>query len=160
MKKLLLSTAAIAVMGLSAGTANADAITADALATVAGPVTVSQTTALDFGSFAINGAGTVGTPSSGTPGYSVNTPAIPGPGFALAAVFTVGGEAGETYTVALTGPFTVTDGTDTMTYIPEAPVGSQAVNDGGFDVEAVLTIAGTEGQGAYTGTYAVTVTYE
>jgi len=159
MKKLLLSTAAIAAMGMFAGYAQADSsasATANASATVVEPITIEEDAALYFGSFAIDGAGTVSTAD----GFSANLIPVPGDEEPAAASFLVTGEAGEEYTVALTGPFTVTDGTDTMTYVPAAPADAQAVDDGGFNVNAVLTVLGTEGPGEYVGTYNVAVVYE
>lgn len=171
MKKLLLSTAAIAVMGLSAGVAYAvptlNSVTATADATVAAPVLIEQTVGLNFGTFAIyNDA--VNNASITTDGSGDNKVQVLGG--QLDAEFDVIGEGNASYTLALTDTgvagsdkVTLTNAGNTMT-ADLATTGGLVRNltAGADSITVVGTISGLSGgqaSGLYQGTYTATVTY-
>jgi len=161
MKKLLLSTAVVAIMALS-GTAQAAVGEGTADAYVVTPIEIDQEGPLDFGSFT-GDAGTVDT--STAPYYDGPTP-VPGTGIPTPGIFYVSGEADESYTFEVDNDVTLTHTIDdtysmdaTLSSIQEGPV--LAINDNtALVVNGVLTVLGTEIAGSYKGTYGVTAIYQ
>ena len=174
MKKLLLSTAVVAVLAFSASAAQAQ-ITNVAVGTadaeVAAPVTVSQATGLDFGIFAINADATDWTVGSGS--TTVTSANVQQLSTSIEdASFNVSGEAGASYTFAmldgtagtgLADEVTLTeDGPGTATLVASLTATGVTNLTGGIDVVTVAGEIGSTGQtasGSYYGEYQVTVTY-
>jgi hypothetical protein len=142
------------------------------------PITISVGSALEFGSMAEKTAGDGGTctvstsggRSSSTLNLAVLTGATPSAG-----AFTVTGEPEYTYAVTLPSTITITkvSSTETMTVgtllakcgaggtDSHTATGTLAAGTGTqtFTVGGTLTVTGSQAQGAYTGTYQVTVAY-
>lgn len=177
MKKLLLSTAAIAVMTLSAG-AEAAEQTGTANAVVATPISIGTISNMEFGKFAIDSDANINATVSTISGDNDKVQQL---GTAAAATVTVSGEATASYTLLMKDVYagnavnqvTLGNGTSTMPAAlkivgstPDAGTGGYAFTlaAGGSDA---LTIDGTisglsanqDSSALYTGTYTVTVTY-
>ena len=158
MKKLLSSTflflffASSAFAASATGTSNARVVT---------PISVSATTALEFGSFASSGAlGTITQAGVVTGGVTV----LSAGATRTAGVFTVTGEASAGYTFTLPATATLTSGANNMTanLSYASGTGSRTLSAGGTDnvtVNGVLSVAANQATGAYTGTYSVTAVY-
>ena len=162
MKKLLLSTAAIAAMGMFAGSAQAGSsstATASASATVVEPIVATNTQSMSFGAFAVNGTGSVTTGGTYT-----NTVRVPNSSDSPAhAIFSITGADGFAYTltshpasVAFTTTATGT-GTDTMsadlTYVNGTTL------DDTITVSGDLGVADNQIPGVYNGSFDITVAY-
>ena len=163
-KKLLVVVGLVgsSVMGTNVMAASA---TSNASATIVTPIAINNTAALDFGSFSHAAAGTVTIDTAGTRGSSGGVTLIGSGG--AAATFDVAGTASSAYSITLPASSTITDGTDTMTintYVSNPDAGTGGTLDGAgagtIAVGATLVVAGTEGAGAYTGTFDVTVDYQ
>ena len=161
MKKLLLSTVAgLAIAGSSFAAnaaGNTATATADALATVVAPISVTQAqgNALDFATFTVDDAGSV--VSDGT--YTNATLVA---GAASDATFDVSGGAGFTYDVTVPATITLIDADDVALTVEGGANGRtlDAAGDDTFAVEGTLTLDGTEVAGSYSTTFDATVTYQ
>ncbi len=155
---LLAGAAAPALAAQSSGTVTANA-------TVIQPLTITQTTAMDFGKLVMD----AGSPGLGTVTLAAGTSArTPSGGVdlvgtsAAAGVVQVVGQTGNTYTVTLptsttlTGPGTAMTldtfaSSDTLTSIS----GTNSVHIG-----AVLHVNAAQTAGGYTGSFVVTAAYD
>jgi len=166
MKKLLLSTAAIAVMGLSAGAAHAvgstDSATATASATVVEPIEIANDGNMSFGAFTLVDNASEGSVTTANV-YS-NTIEVPNPSADPApAQFIVTGQAGFAYN--LTVPTIVTLEGPTAADNMDAALSATGYEDlsGGSDtivVAGTLGVAAAQAPGSYLGTMTVTVEYQ
>jgi hypothetical protein len=140
---------------------------ANATATIIAPIAISNTTALAFGNVAVGTLGgnlTVSTAGARTATGDVSYQSVPA---ATAAAFTVTGSAGLTYAITLPadGTVTITSGANSMavnTFISNPAVGSNPVLVAGpnaLAVGATLVVGASQANGAYTGTFNVTVGY-
>ncbi len=105
-------------------------------------------------------AGSVTIDPDGTPHYTTVTGTSTLP--RGAARFEVTGVAGLTYSVTVSGSTTITNGTETMTVnnftksaLPEVGLDGKAI----FTVGGKLTVAASQANGSYTGTFDVSATY-
>ena len=157
-------TAAVVLVSSAAYAAGGNglpSISATANATVVNPVLISQTTGLNFGTFAVSPTtgGTIN--SSGATTGGVN--AIPGTG-ATAAAFAVTG-SGSSYTIVgdpnVTLSDTVNNANPTMTAALTYPSSPRTLTGGNdsFNVSGVLTVAANQAADPYAGTYNVSVHY-
>lgn len=154
-----------AVTALTASTlmstqAFAATATGDASATIAQPISVAQTTPLNFGSVTTSAAtGTIEITPAGAVNYLggvANFGGTPTP-----ATFAVNGEGALAFNVTLPTTATLTSGANSMvvnTFTHNAP----AALTGGvanFQVGATLNVGANQPSGNYTGTYTITVNY-
>jgi len=159
-KKLIVAAVAgaIGVGGFALQANAASSITANAKARIAGAISISETTQLNFGGIVGGTAGTVAVPATG--GAATFTSVTAADSGATRAVFAITGDTGLTYTVTYPTSFTV--GTMTVDTITTSSASGTTTLTGGSDtfyIGGTLHVAGTEANGAYTGTYAVSVAY-
>lgn len=165
MKHLLLSTAALAVMTLSAGAVqagNTASDTADITVTVVSNIAVTNDTALDFGSFTVESPGFVNSDGGGTISGGTFTPA--GSSAPSNAFFTVTGEDGFAYDVQLAPTnVSVIASNDTVLSVVGGTTGrTLASGTDTLQISGVLTFAGTVTPQNYDieDAFNVTVTYQ
>lgn len=163
-RRLTALSAAAAVVGFGAPAfAAGDTATTNGSATaeVVIPISVTNTADLDFGAITPNGsAAVVSMSAAGSRTGSADV--LIGGGSPNAAAFTVAGDADRAFTFTLpAGEATLASGLDEMTvdtWTSDAPAtvtgGSVSVNVGG-----ALHVAAAQPAGDYTGTFAVTATY-
>ncbi len=157
-KAALASSVLVAsVMGATA--ARADTATADARANILQQVTVnSDGSALDFGTIVTGAAASTVSVSAG--GRSCGAGLVCS-GTTSAAGFDVTGTAGETVSVASDPTVTLTSGTNSMTANIVASVSTLTLTGGtgSFNVGGLLNVGANQADGAYQGTFNVTVNY-
>lgn len=157
-KATLASSVLVAsVMGATA--AQADTATADARANILQQVTVnSDGSALDFGTIVTGAAASTVTVSAG--GRSCGAGLVCS-GTTSAAGFDVTGTAGETVSVASDPSVTLTSGTSSMTANIVASVSTLTLTGGtgSFNVGGLLNVGANQADGAYEGSFNVTVNY-
>lgn len=141
-------------------------LSALATATVRRAMHVDQATALSFGTFLRSGtnAGTVTVDAGGgrTPGGS-SPPILLTSGPGSAATYTLYGEPGTMFTLLISTPADLSNGTTTIpiTLTPSVS-GSMAMAGGGsmpLTIGAVANVPGTATSGSYSTSYSVTITY-
>ncbi len=159
-KKIALLGAAMAAM-VSTG-ANAATVTATADVEILAPVTLSQTTGLDFGIVAAgSSAGTVTMPiGSNTRTCSAGLACV---GTATRGVFSVTGADTTTVVITVDASTTLSNGTAAddmnLTLDPSATSVTATGVAQTFYVGGVLSVAASQTAGAYTGTYSVSAEY-
>ncbi|MFO7575292.1 MAG: DUF4402 domain-containing protein [Bacteroidales bacterium] len=142
--------------------------TATATATIVTPISIANTTDMNFGNIAVSAtAGTVILAPAGTrtPTGGVTLPAVPGT--VSSAVFTVTGTPAYTYVITLpAAATTVTSGANTMTVdtFTSTPDGTGTLDGSGnqtLQVGATLNVGINQASGTYvSGTpFTVTVNY-
>lgn len=143
--------------------AEADSISANSIASVISPISVVETTGLDFGAFS-------SPTSSGTVVREIFSRSVTG-GIELISAdqgspanFTTSGEPLAIYSTTLPVSTTVTKGIDTMTvnnFVFLAPsVLISLVGTSFFVVGATLEVGADQPTGTYTGTYQLSVIYD
>ena len=152
------SVLAASVMGANA--AHAATASADARANILAQVSVaSDGSDLDFATIVTGAAAsTVVVAADGT--RTCGTGLVCS-GTATAAGFTVSGTTGQTVDVSSDASVTLTSGANTMS-AALSPSVTSIVLDGtdGFSVGGTLNVAANQADGAYTGTFDVTVDYQ
>ena len=174
--KKLIAAVAVGVIGVGGFVQSANAVTGNASAVLVAPISITQSTALNFGSiansvpaagsstFVINNDGTA--PTVGTNLAQVGTAATRG-------IFAVSGTGNLAYTVTIpAGSITLTESggaghtmsVGTFTSRTGAGAGTAGTLSSGSDtvyIGATLTVqdAATNEAGTYNGTYTVTVAY-
>lgn len=156
------AAAAVAVVGLASQAALAADATGSASVTVATPIAISQTTALDFGTITASAsAGTVVLSTAGARSVTGGVATLGTGG--VAAVFAVTGQGNNAFSISLptsvnlSGPgtdMTVSSFNHNAGASPALSGGSKTVNVG-----ATLGVGANQVAGAYSGTYTVTVNY-
>jgi hypothetical protein len=142
------STASMAAT--ATGTANATVLT---------PIAIAATTALNFGTFAGNTAGTVVVSTAGARSATGGVVLATG-GTVSAGAFTVTGTGSATFAVTYPGSFKVTSGSDTMAVqVAGAATGTLSSGTVSLPVGGTLTVGAAQAAGNYTGTYTMTVEY-
>jgi hypothetical protein len=134
-------------------------------AKVAAPISISQTSGLNFGSFAAGTtSGTITQAGIATGGVT----AVAGGETRSAGIFAVTGEALGTgtipYTFTMPTSVTLTSGTNSMTATLSFDSGSSSrtLNSAGSEtvtVNSTLSVAASQAAGYYSGIYSVTVAY-
>lgn len=138
---------------------NTATATATATATVVEPLTIQKQNNLSFGSFSINGAGSISSE-----GVTDNTTLVPNQNNTNTnARFTVRGTPGYSYNVTIpTRTITVIDDSDTEIDV-SGPDFGRTLN-GGIDelaITGILNVDGNENPGSYTSSnFNITVNYE
>ncbi|MEO1730159.1 MAG: DUF4402 domain-containing protein [Pseudomonadota bacterium] len=141
-----------------------DTATAQGAATaeVVAPITLTHVAAaaLNFGTFTTGDNGGTVTVDQSSNGTATSDVTLLGGSTETADSFNVSGDANRSFSISATAG-SVSNGTDTMSFTTDAP-GAGTLDGSGaatFSVGGVLTVAGGESAGTYTGTYDVTVTY-
>ncbi len=153
--KFNITAAALAVSVFAASVANAATTTGSASATVIGPLSVTQQTAMNFGSFSSSAtAGTInsfGAVTGGVTAISLGSPAI----------FNATGNPNSSFFITGSPTATLTNGANSMIATLTMPASSAFDNTGAriFNVTGVLAVAANQVAGTYTGTYTVNVNY-
>lgn len=144
-------TFSTASMGATAtGTANATVLT---------PIAIAAGTALNFGTFAGNTAGTVVVSTAGARSATGGVVLATG-GTVGAGTFTVTGTGSATFAVTYPPSFNVTSGSDTMAVVVNgAATGTLSGGTVSLPVGGTLTVGAAQAAGSYTGTYTMTVEY-
>ncbi|MHB1047194.1 MAG: DUF4402 domain-containing protein [Thermoanaerobaculia bacterium] len=162
----LTALAAIAML-VPAGSAMAQSsasASATATATIITPITLTNTTALQFGNVvASTTAGTIVVSAAGARSWTGGATGISGLTVSAAA-FTVGGGADRTFTISLPASTTITSGTNNMTVDTfTSSLGASSTLDGtgaaALAVGGTLNVGASQAAGSYTGTFSVTVAY-
>ena len=166
MKKIALATLATV---LAAGAAHAAPTTGNtsttqgaATATVVAPIVITHDAAdvLNFGTFTVGTGGTVTVDTSGVGTFGGDVGEVTG-STNSEDMFSVTGDPDRSFDITTTGG-TVSNGTDTMSFTTEASGTTGTLDNTGattFTVGGELTVAGSESEGEYTGSYDATVTY-
>lgn len=160
MKKLLLSTAAIAAMGMFAGSAQAANFdTADATAQVVAPITVTAATNMTFGNIALIIPGQPGTVyTNGDTPSNVTVSGTP-----AAATFTVAYDSTFNYGLTVTNTNLSDQNTvdSNETGIPMVLTVSTTDNRlGAVTVDGTLVVNADQDADAYAGSITVTANYQ
>jgi len=155
--KLLIAGAAIATISVST-LAIAASDTGTATANVVAPITIANTSDLQFGDI-VAAAGTVTIAADGTPGGSLTST-----GTQSAGTFDLTGSGAKTFSIAIATVTDLTFGVDTLplSVYTNTEGGATGALVGGLltlGVGATITVEATDLAGAYVGSYSVTVDY-
>jgi hypothetical protein len=170
MKKMLkLISAAIVLLLFSVSTYAQTTLAANAAAVIIEPITITQNSALNFGTIMRGSTpstvvvSTTGVRSLGS-GDAILSSLAPA---ASAATFTIDGSDGAAYTITIpTLAVNITSGANTMsvdswTSNPAAPITGNFPSPGtvSLSIGATLTVGAGQASGSYTGTFNVSVDY-
>ena len=150
-------------------TPNSGSTSGRATATVRRPITVSKSSDLNFGTVIRprSGSGTVSidaaTGARSFTGGAINTPNTT----SARAVYTIGGEGGQAFSITVPQTFAMTLGSDSLTVTTSATAaGAHVLSSSlgsagtfGFGVGGTLPVTNTTVTGAYSGSFNVTVNY-
>ncbi len=129
--------------------------------TIAAPISLSNTASLNFGDIGPTGAGGTVTVTPAGVRTSVNVDLFGG--IPSAAGFTTTGETGQVYAITLPSIATLTSGGNTMTldtFTDDGGVSPTLVGGSDtFNVGGTLNVAASTNDGAYSGSFSVTVNY-
>jgi Mat/Ecp fimbriae major subunit len=159
--KVLIASATIAALGLGATTANAATATATARAKILRQVTITNTTALQFGTIVTGTAASTVVVSS-TGARTCGTGLVCS-GASSAAGFNVTGTSGQVVAVSVPARVTLsTTGGDSMTASLAASASSLtlASNAASFSVGGTLSVGANQADGDYEGTFIATADYQ
>ncbi len=158
-QKLMIVASVFAFTAFLVSGERAEAITGNASAQIAIPVTIAETTPLDHGT--VTASGSTGTVVISTAGArSVTGGVAELGGSPTQGVFTVTGEANNAFTTtmdptsSLTGPGTAMVATLSNDAPANLTAGSATIN-----VASDLAVAASQVAGAYAGTFSITVNY-
>ncbi len=158
-QKLMIAASVFAFTAFLVSGDRAEAITGNASAQIAIPVTIAETTALDHGTVTASGSlGTVTISVAGVRGVTGGVAALGGS--PSQGVFTVTGEAANAFTTtmdptsSLSGPGTAMIATLGNDAPANLTAGAATIN-----VSSSLAVAASQTPGAYSGTYSITVNY-
>ncbi len=157
--------AILAAFALSAGAAQAAPVTASATAKakILKAITVNKTADLDFGTIVVGSTGgTVQVDTAATPARTCAAALTCSASFSPAS-FGVTGTGSAVVTVSTDASVTLTNGTNTMTASLAKSAGTvtlAANGTGSFGVGGTLTVGANQADGAYSGTFNVSVDYQ
>ena len=158
-RKLIIGASIFALTAFLVSGERAEAITGNASAQIAIPVTIAETTALDHGTVVASGSlGTVTISTAGARGFTGGVTGLGGS--PTQGVFAVTGETNNAFTTtmdptsSLTGPGTAMIATLSNDAPTNLTTGSATVNVG-----SSLAVAASQTPGAYAGTFSITVNY-
>ncbi len=153
------------VVLLTSSAATAATSTSAVGATILAPLTLSNTAGLEFGQIGISAsAGTVRVSTAGVR-FGTGGVTLAGVVSPTVASFDVVGAPGSTYTVELPASATIASGVHTMsldTFVSSPPT-TGTLSGAGADtlvVGATLRVGGDQPAGRYTGSFAVTISYD
>ena len=158
-QKLMVAASVFAFTAFLVSGERAEAVTGNATAQIAIPVTISESTALDHGTVTASGSlGTVTISVAGVRGVTGGVTELGGS--PSQGIFAVTGEANNAFTTTMDATSSLTGAGDPMvaTLTNDAPSnlssGSATIN-----VSSSLAVAASQAPGAYAGTYSITVNY-
>lgn len=157
-KLLLIAGATIASASITSSAIAAQA-TGTATANVLEPITITNTSPLQFGDVDVTGGGTVVIGPTGTPGGSLTSV-----GTQSAGTFDLTGQSGASFSIAIA---TLTELTNAghdliLSVYTNTEGGATGTMTGGaitLGVGATITADGSEAAGPYSGTYTVDIDY-
>jgi hypothetical protein len=168
LQRMLLGAAAATAAGSQAFAQASASQTTTGSVTIFQPITLSKTKDLAFGIVVrpASGAGTVTVSTAGARSLSGNG-ALLNDVTPSAATFTVNGEGGQAFSINVPASFTMTgpsSSTLTVGLTASSATGALSGALGGngsatFTVGGSITVASTTTNGAYTGTFTTTVSY-
>lgn len=151
----------VAALGTLSSAAIAASASGTASATVIAPITITNGTNLNFGSFSNVTAGSVTISTGGT--RSSSGVILSGVAVGNGGTFTVGGSAVGSPGFSITSPqgFSVTGPGTAMPFTLTLPGATGTLSGGAatINVGGVLTVGTTQTAGAYSGSYSVVVEY-
>ena len=157
--KFVIAASIFAMTAFLVSGERAEAITANASAQIAIPISVSESTALDHGTVTASGSlGTVTISTAGVRGVTGGVAELGGS--PSQGIFAVTGEANSAFSITRDATTTLTGGGDPMvaTLSDDNPSnlssGSATINVG-----SSLAVAADQAAGAYSSTYSITVSY-
>ncbi len=166
-KTLTIRSLVCAIALFGAGQALAETATANVGASVLTPIAITKVDDLAFGNFMSTTGGTIVLTPSATPtrtptaGVTLDNAVTP-----TAAKFTVAGTAGATFSITLPTTVSLSDGgTNTMdvgTFTSDLDLAAATIPVAGtidMYVGGTLTVGAAQANGAYTGTFDVSVNY-
>ncbi len=158
-RKLIIGASIFALTAFLVSGERAEAVTGNASAQIAIPVSIAETTALDHGTVVASGVlGTVTISTAGARGFTGGVTGLGGS--PTQGVFAVTGETNNAFTTTVDATSTLSGPGANMiaTLSNDAPSnlsgGSATIN-----VSASLAVGINQTTGAYSGTYAITVNY-
>ncbi len=158
-RKILTVASIFALTAFLMSGERAEAITANASATIAIPISVAETTALNHGT--VTASGSLGTVTISTAGVRGVTGGVAALGGTISqGVFTVTGEGNNAFSItrdatsSLSGPGPAMIATLSDDGPTNLSSGTQTINVG-----SSLAVAASQVAGAYSGTYSITVSY-
>lgn len=155
---ILATTAIYTTPKAAAANGNYATATATANAVVVKPLSVSKSQDMDFGSFTINGTGSISST-----GLTFNTARVPEGNQQKNAKFLINGANGYSYRVIIPEPMiSVIDDKDTEIVVVGPEQGRTLLSgEDTLEIEGILNVDGTENPGTYTSnSFDVNVTYE
>lgn len=159
MKRALIG-AAIAALAMNASAAHAATATATAKARVLAPLTLTNTSDLDFGTI-VSGtaASTVGVSPAGVVSCGAGLTCI---GTTTAAGFNLGGTSGANVVISVPANVTLTSGANNMTATLTSSASTVTLTGTGgtFSVGGSLTVGANQAAGNYSGTFTATANYQ
>lgn len=158
--KRALTGAAIAALAFNASVAEAATTTATAKARILAPLTIANTSDLDFGTIVSGtGASTVAVSSAGAVSCGTGLTCL---GTTSAANFNLGGTSGANVTISVPASVNLTSGANSMTATLASSAASLTLgaSGGSFQVGGTLSVAANQAAGSYTGTFTVTANYQ
>jgi len=170
MNKKLIAVLTAGVIGVGGFAQIANAATGNAKAVLAGALSLTETTGLNFGGI-VNGlaaaaTGTVVVANDGVTPVAFTGALSAADAGATRGIFTVSGDNGLTYAVVLPTSTTITDGASTMTvntFTESAASGTHTLGVSGdtLYVGATLNVSdpAVNANGTYLGTYTINVNY-
>jgi hypothetical protein len=155
--KFIIAAAPVIATLFSAAIANAEQISADAVAIINNEnLVIEQIEGLEFGELAVGSTGgTFNVASQSATGDLVQLNG------SNPAEFQVSGVANTAYNIIADSSVTLNSGADSMSASLTAP-NSSALNGSGvniFEIDGTLSVAGNQPDGSYSGQYNVSVSY-
>lgn len=160
MKRAILG-AAIAALAMNASAAQAASTTATAKAKILAPLSITNSSDLDFGTIVSGAAAsTVAVSPAGAPTCGTGLTCI---GTVSAAGFNLAGTSGALVTISLAAPtVTLTSAGNSMSATLAASQNSLTLTSTGgtFTVGGTLNVAANQAAGTYSGTFTVNANYQ
>ena len=158
-QKFVIAASIFAMTAFLVSGERAEAITGNASARIAIPVTVSESTPLDHGTVTASGSlGTVTISSAGTRGVTGGVAELGGS--PSQGIFAVTGEANSAFTTTVSASSTLTGaGADMVATLTKNVPANLTTGSATLNVSSSLAVAASQVAGAYSGTYTVTVNY-
>ena len=161
MKKLILLSALAAFYGSHAYAQQSASATGTAKVKIVKPIAISEQRQLNFGAVYSDSDGgtiTIANSSAGTPTFSGLAEDSASGETPASGHFSITAEGARSYNISVDSTVTLS-GTGSDMTATLSPSATSASGDSDLYVGGVLTVAGNQAAGDYTGTYNVTVAY-
>jgi len=160
-KLLLIAGTAITSIGIYSASTFAASVTSQADANVIAPMTITETTPLNFGDVSVD-AVTPGTvilnATTGVRTITGGATAVPGGANAQGA-YVLGGVSGKTYSISIPG-INLTDGTNNIAAVfTNNAIGTLPAAIENIGVGGTISLSAGQVPGLYQGNYTITVDY-